>query len=846
MMIINVKNRMLSTEERQIYISDNTDYKVKFECDEEWVGKTKTARFICKNVYKDMILDTSNECVIPLEVLKPGMLKIGLFSAEYSTSELTVNVIPSIRAIMGKPLDYITEDLYRQILNRIDGIQAGEVSEEMLASAVQKYLEENPVSGAVTDEQIATAVEDYLKANPMDGSVSTEDIVKAVTAYMEENAESFKGESGENGATPKLTIGTVETLAAGSNATATITGTVEEPVLNLGIPRGKTGASGTGSGTATDNLAGKKILFIGDSICEGVGANGQPYPYWIEQWHENATVYNLGVAGMTVAQKDSSITNAMPVRIASGEFENADYSDADIIVFEGGINDFMNNVKLGYIQKSYDITKFNTFCRGMEYMFNYFKTLFPKARMIFCTTHNLTAYDFNKAQAWWGAASEICTKWGVEFLDLFALICTAKVYGLQLHPNYEVHRDYYAPFINRALVSETPLSGAKTTHYYALNAPCMLSFYSGTTSFSQNATISTSDWRMNMIRADLTTYVNVSSNVSYDLSDVDNTTEGVYPVHVGYSENGINLSTDVEITITGESVTKSLSSITATKTTTSYTVGSDVSTEDITVTANYTDGSTADVTASATFDTSNINNTTAGEYNIAISYTESDITKSTAIQINIVESGGESNTVVASGTAKDSNNQDTVAWSLDDNGVMTFDSTSSGTSMATYNEAERPWNDYITQITKAVFTSNIISTGSDILMGATNLVEVDLQGEIAVGTSAFKGCAALAEIDLTKVNYIGMYGFANCTSLPNEIVLGATALATQAFYYQPQITVIRFTGTPTSIASDTFSSVTGWNSAANLTDIYVPWSEGAVANAPWGATSATIHYNTTT
>ena len=29
-----------------------------------------------------------------------------------------------------------------------------------------------------------------------------------------------------------------------------------------------------------------------------------------------------------------------------------------------------------------------------------------------------------------------------------------------------------------------------------------------------------------------------------------------------------------------------------------------------------------------------------------------------------------------------------------------------------------------------------------------------------------------------------------------------------------------------------------------LTDIYVPWSEGEVANAPWGATNATIHYDT--
>jgi len=30
----------------------------------------------------------------------------------------------------------------------------------------------------------------------------------------------------------------------------------------------------------------------------------------------------------------------------------------------------------------------------------------------------------------------------------------------------------------------------------------------------------------------------------------------------------------------------------------------------------------------------------------------------------------------------------------------------------------------------------------------------------------------------------------------------------------------------------------------NLRDIYVPWSQGEVANAPWGATNATIHYNT--
>jgi hypothetical protein len=48
-----------------------------------------------------------------------------------------------------------------------------------------------------------------------------------------------------------------------------------------------------------------------------------------------------------------------------------------------------------------------------------------------------------------------------------------------------------------------------------------------------------------------------------------------------------------------------------------------------------------------------------------------------------------------------------------------------------------------------------------------------------------------------------------------------------------------FLGTPTgTIGASTFQYCEG------ITDIYVPWSEGAVANAPWGATNATIHYNT--
>lgn len=56
----------------------------------------------------------------------------------------------------------------------------------------------------------------------------------------------IKGSEGKTGATPNLQIGEVTTLDAGSDATASITGTAENPLLNLGIPKGADGAGGGG------------------------------------------------------------------------------------------------------------------------------------------------------------------------------------------------------------------------------------------------------------------------------------------------------------------------------------------------------------------------------------------------------------------------------------------------------------------------------------------------------------------------------------------------------------------------------------------------------------------------
>lgn len=53
-----------------------------------------------------------------------------------------------------------------------------------------------------------------------------------------------QGPKGDTGATPNIQIGTVQTLEPGQHATASMSGTPENPLLNLGIPQGDKGDPG--------------------------------------------------------------------------------------------------------------------------------------------------------------------------------------------------------------------------------------------------------------------------------------------------------------------------------------------------------------------------------------------------------------------------------------------------------------------------------------------------------------------------------------------------------------------------------------------------------------------------
>lgn len=74
------------------------------------------------------------------------------------------------------------------------------------------------------------------------------------------------GAKGDTGATPQFAIGEVTTLDSGSNATASITGTTENPLLNLGIPRGEggTGGSDVDLSKITMSMSGQTLKLMND------------------------------------------------------------------------------------------------------------------------------------------------------------------------------------------------------------------------------------------------------------------------------------------------------------------------------------------------------------------------------------------------------------------------------------------------------------------------------------------------------------------------------------------------------------------------------------------------------
>lgn len=132
-------------------------------------------------------------------------------------------------------------------------------------------------------DNLVAAINEAAKTGSGAGSVS----MRVSGGYIQYSADGgaswdnliatadLRGAKGDTGATPNLQIGTVTTLGAGEDASASISGTPEEPRLNLGIPKGAQGEAGSGGGA--DLSLGLAGASKGQSpIIKTVDSDGKP------------------------------------------------------------------------------------------------------------------------------------------------------------------------------------------------------------------------------------------------------------------------------------------------------------------------------------------------------------------------------------------------------------------------------------------------------------------------------------------------------------------------------------------------------------------------------------------
>ena len=138
---------------------------------------------------------------------------------------------------------------------------------------------------------------------------------------------------------------------------------------------------------------------------------------------------------------------------------------------------------------------------------------------------------------------------------------------------------------------------------------------------------------------------------------------------------------------------------------------------------------------------------------------------------------------------------------------------------------------------QSIYSETVESIRANAFVDCTGLVTVNFENLTDISTGAFSGCssltnfyapklknvntsdfvgAALKTVILPSLSFIADYGFRNCNSLEKVSLPSCIQIHSTSFY-----------GVTKSF------------------DIYLPNAESTYSGAPWGATNATIHYNTT-
>ena len=158
---VTVRSKIATVSKTVLYVCGNSDFTVRFDFDEEWMGhNVKTARFAYNGTYKDVVFE-GNECPVPV-ISDTHSFRVGVFSGNLKTTTAAyVSAKKSILCGSGSPAAP-SPDVYAQIMDKLNEIAANGVTSDQIEEALAKYLEKNPIDG-INEDELKQAVEAALE-----------------------------------------------------------------------------------------------------------------------------------------------------------------------------------------------------------------------------------------------------------------------------------------------------------------------------------------------------------------------------------------------------------------------------------------------------------------------------------------------------------------------------------------------------------------------------------------------------------------------------------------------------------------------------------------------------------
>ena len=205
-------------------------------------------------------------------------------------------------------------------------------------------------------------------------------------------------------------------------------------------------------------LWGKKVSFLGDSICAGadtdvsyLGGYGK-----IIADRNNMVYENLGKGGATITAETYSVSNGGVAKGWLCRMVDNMSADADYAIVEGGVNDAWQwidhgTIEIGEISNGYNATLDDTTYYGaFESMLKKLITKFQGKKIGYIAIPKIMElYDSSRnVPNFYHIALECCAKWGVPVCDLNTITPPSTCLGTTYvpdgtHPNYEGYLKYY-------------------------------------------------------------------------------------------------------------------------------------------------------------------------------------------------------------------------------------------------------------------------------------------------------------------------------------------------------------------------------------------------------------------